>query len=98
MNVVLGHIATDVAAQEPSSEDGTTARTAAIAEVSAWQKANEREIHGLHVWIAGHRKRARGIFNRAGKVMKTETYPAGRRAVAAFKAAGFTSKRGALSK
>jgi hypothetical protein len=97
INAALDDIATAVRAQQPSSANGKRAKSFALKEMSAWKRANRKEMHGLRLWLHGHRHRARAAFKRAGRMMFRKTYPYGKRAVKAFAAAGFKSKNGAVS-
>jgi hypothetical protein len=97
MNAALADIAADVRAENASTSDGSRAKGFALKEIAAYRSANKLEIRGLRQWLGGHRSKAKATLNKAAGIMKNKTYPYGRKAKAAFKAAGYSSKNGAVS-
>src|SRR4051794_4164757 len=90
INAVLTAIKSDLAAQDASSRQGRKARACAFREVRWWRRANDIEIHGIHLLIHNHRAAATGAFRRADHTVR-RAYRQGRLAVRHFKAAGLTS-------
>jgi hypothetical protein len=97
MNAVLGRISDAVSAEPSSSDDGARAQQLAVGEAGAWIRANRVEIKSIRATIAGEYAKGRRLIDKAIRIMKKQTFPAGRKAVRAFKAAGLTSPEGALS-
>src|SRR4051794_15065866 len=97
LNAVLGRLAADLRAEQPSSANGIKARRNALVEIAAWQTSNRYEIRQVRSYVAERPKRARLWLRRAGREGKRAGLPAGRRAVRAFAAAGFRSPNRALS-
>jgi hypothetical protein len=96
INAVLSAIKSDLAAQAASSAHGRRARVNAFREVRWWRRANNFESQGIRAGLHGRPARSRELFRRANKTMR-RVARTGRRAVRAFKAAGFTSPLGAIS-
>lgn len=97
INGALSLIGSEIRAQEPSTENGKAAKRYALAEIKYWRAANIGESRGVRAWIGYHNKRSNRLLRRSARVMKNRVFPNGRRAVKAFKAAGFSSPNRALS-
>ena len=97
INRVVTGIRREIVAAAPSSEDGGRAKAFALEEIDAWRAANRLEVRSLRAYLRGRKRRFRRLMRRAGRVMYEQAYPSGRRAVRAFRAAGFESEEGALS-
>jgi hypothetical protein len=97
INAVLTVIKSELAAQQASSAQGRKARACAFREVRWWRRANNIEIHGIHLLIHGRDAAADRTFDRAEHTVR-RAYKQGRLAVRHFKAAGLTSPLGPISK
>jgi hypothetical protein len=96
INRVLTTIKSDLAAQQASSAHGRKARACAFREVRWWRRANNIEIHGIHLLIHNRRAAANREFDRATHTVR-RAYKQGRVAVRHFKAVGLTSPLGPIS-
>lgn len=97
INRVITGIRGDIVAVAPSTDDGARAKSFALAEIDGWKQANRLEVRSLRAYIRGRERRFRRLMRRAGAVMHGRAYPSGKKAVRAFRAAGFESDAGALS-
>jgi Ni/Co efflux regulator RcnB len=96
INAVLTQIEADLSAQAASSEPGTAARTAALAEVRGWRRANDDEIRAVRALVRGDRPTANRWLRRATRKMR-RTFRHGKTAVGQFTAVGLSSPVGAIS-
>jgi hypothetical protein len=97
LNPALGVVATALRAEEPSTEDGTRARSLALAEIRHFRAANRVGVRGLQALLRGERKRSLRLIRRAGRIERRQLLPRARRTVRAFAAAGYRSKYGAIA-
>jgi hypothetical protein len=90
INDLAAQVVAAVTAQEPSTENGTKAKTATLRQFATIIRVNDLEMRGARLWIQGKDKQARRYLAKSDRLYFRTYKRQYRQMKRAWKRAGFT--------